>query len=180
MRGARAVAADASPSVARLRAKLVTATRTRILARGSDGTRLRGEGDMVTSMGPESSLLLSESGVWRDERAGAIRFTNAYRWDFARDCVRLYRERNGAAVELVELVPRDGDRFASRRPHLCGEDCYEAAVRIAGDRIIVRWRVRGPRKLQCVRWTASTAGEAGDGTAGDEGSGDVGREQRAT
>lgn len=145
--------AAASPATERLRG-LLTAVRTVHLG-GRDvmGARLRGEGDVSVSIDPDGSILLSESGTWRDGAGPAVRFTNAYRWRFEGHRIRLSHERrgSGAAVPLVDLVRCGPQRFESTEPHVCGEDRYTATVRLAERDIVVRWRVSGPRKTQLIR-----------------------------
>lgn len=125
----------------------------RVAACGRGGFRLTGEGDVVARTDPDGSILISESGAWRGADGRGWRFTNAWRWRFDGDQVRLSQERRGPgqAVELVVLVVRAPDRWEAATPHLCGADLYSAKVRLTDDGLVLRWRITGPRKTQLLR-----------------------------
>jgi hypothetical protein len=127
----------------------------RVAARGRDGVRWSGEGDVVARIDPDGSVLISESGSWCGRAGGHARFTNAYRWCFDRAGLRLSHERRGEeeAVELSVLVRIAPGRWAATAPHVCGEDVYSALVRETDNGLVLRWRVTGPAKTQFIRST---------------------------
>jgi len=72
-----------------------------------------------------------------------------YRWTRINTGLLLEHARQGAGhpVPLVELIPSGLGLWASRSPHLCGEDAYSARVCAALDgRVTLEWTVSGPRK----------------------------------
>lgn len=134
----------------------------RVLARDRNGVRLRGAGDVVANAGPDGSLLLSESGTWCDTGGPPVRFTNAFRWRFEETGLELSHERRGphSPVPLVHLEHVADGHWIARRPHLCGTDSYSATLWTSPHRVVLRWRVRGPSKLQLLRAVYSTPSDA--------------------
>jgi hypothetical protein len=114
---------------------------------GWDGV---GTGSVVVEAPAEGVLTFAESGVWRSAAGRESRFSNVFRWTLAGpELIRLEHLRLGPdrPVDLFDLAPEHG-AWAAVQPHVCGQDCYQAEVRLGEARLCVRWQVTGPKKWE--------------------------------
>lgn len=115
-----------------------------------------GKGAVEVCQAGAGVMTFHEQGLWRPEGGERdIRFRNVYRWTVHGETLRLEHLRFGDAhpVYLFDLA---GDReWRSVAPHLCGEDCYAAALLVRGDNIVLRWSVDGPRKQEVIEYLYS-------------------------
>jgi hypothetical protein len=111
-------------------------------------------------------MTFAEEGTWAPDGGRELRFHNVYCWTRQAESgtLRLEHLRFGAdnPVLLFDLSATDTGEFRSVSPHVCGPDCYEAALTVEGDRIGLRWRVHGPAKQEAIDSTyfPSPPGEA--------------------
>lgn len=92
-----------------------------------------------------------ERGTWRPGDGGdPVAYRAAYRWTRVEGGLRLAHIRRGPdhPVELGVLAPDGDGGLATVRPHLCGEDRYDARLVVDGPMLRLEWRVRGPSKDQ--------------------------------
>jgi hypothetical protein len=115
----------------------------------------RGSGTVVVESAGDEVITYAESGFWRPEGGRDIRFRNVFRWTKAGTTIRLEHLRFGAdhPVYLFDLAPAADREWRAVSPHLCGEDCYAAAMRIQDDEITLRWSVTGPQKSEEIEYT---------------------------
>lgn len=126
-----------------------------------------GEGAVSVERAADGSLIFRESGTFTPAAAptgsdGAqhrspprLSFGNVLRWSIDNDRIALAHQRFGASAEvaLVDLVPAAADRptdpeadLVSATPHLCGQDGYEARLRLVNSGFDLIWRITGPAK----------------------------------
>jgi hypothetical protein len=114
-----------------------------------------GSGEVLVETPAESVLTFTESGTWRTSQGKELRFRNIFRWSLLDPrAVRLEHLRFGPdrPVFLFDLVPGPGRTWVSVRPHLCGEDCYSAELRLEDGAIFLRWAIAGPKKQEAVEY----------------------------
>lgn len=107
----------------------------------------KGAGIVKVSEPTPNTLILNESGLWRQDGGKEIRFTNVFRWQLKGERLHLEHLRFGAdnPVFLFEMAVDANGVWHEMNPHLCRDDCYRAGLRVEGERILVNWLVRGPR-----------------------------------
>lgn len=94
-------------------------------------------------------LCLIETGYWTEDGSGeSVRFTAS--WEFQplpEDGIEIAHNRTGPATPLVRLFPNGENRWASRSPHLCGDDRYHACLTAKADGgFRLEWTATGPHK----------------------------------
>lgn len=108
------------------------------------------EGRGTAKIVPEKvGLRLLETGHWIENGSGeSIRFTAS--WEFQplpEGGIEVAHNRTGPATPLVHLFPTGENTWASRSPHLCGEDRYHACLtRNPDGGFRLEWTATGPRK----------------------------------
>lgn len=115
-----------------------------------------GEGKVEVDQPAPSVLIYSETGQWTPTGGKPLRFSNVYRWTFHPDtsAIRLEHLRFGAdrPVYLFDLRADSEQSFISAEPHLCGEDCYAAQVRLEQQAIQMLWSIQGPEKEETISY----------------------------
>ena len=126
------------------------------LPTGWNGT---GRGEVRVEPVGDAGLLFHERGTYTPDGGKPMAFTNTFRWTAGADVddrqlVRLEHLRFGAdaPVFLFNLIPLTEELWESARPHQCGEDCYAARLRLAGDVVRADWTVSGPRKKEHIAY----------------------------
>lgn len=126
---------------------------------GPRGLRARFAGDARIAPAPGDQGLLrhvEEGRLWLP--SGPVAASRTYLWRFSNgEAAASLRYADGAP--LVEFVfaqvgaegggsDGPGGRSRARGTHLCGDDCYEAALTLGADHVgwSLVWRVTGPRK----------------------------------
>jgi hypothetical protein len=134
--------------------RLQSARTVALLVRDADtgAPQAQGTGSVAVETAGGSQMVMRERGRWAAPRGAGAHFTDALRWTLDTDifALRLEHVRRGLdqPVPLVELVD-DGRGFLTPlAPYLCGEDRYDASVRVVDGVVEVAWRVTGPRKKQ--------------------------------
>jgi hypothetical protein len=126
---------------------------------GWNGT---GVGTVEVCQVKDGVLTFTESGIWRPEVGPETRFRNVFRWTLSGDGLRLEHLRFGEdhPVYLFDLAPAGDREWRSVSPHLCSEDCYAATMVVHDDRIVLKWSIDGPRKLETIEYVYSIEGTA--------------------
>lgn len=142
---------------------LHSVSRVDFFSSSQDGSRTgwdgKGTGRVVIEVDPISSvkqIRLYETGEFKGDAFGMVTYRNTYRFDWLSDRIRLYHERLGAdnAVWLVDLVlsKLDPRVLVSDSPHLCGDDTYNASLKLLDGRFVLIWDIRGPRKNEHIEY----------------------------
>jgi Family of unknown function (DUF6314) len=126
-------------------------------ARSASPTGWRGSGSgSVAVDSPEPEVVIfRESGLWRPEGGGELRFSNVYRWSVVGSrAVRLEHLRFGPRqpVLLFDLAPESEEVWSSVSAHQCRDDCYSSRLRIQVGGILVRWAIVGPQKREDIEY----------------------------
>ncbi|MGH7702137.1 MAG: DUF6314 family protein [Gemmatimonadales bacterium] len=115
----------------------------------------RGEGTVRVEDPGSGVLIFNERGVWRPEGGGELKFRNVFRWTpLGSALIRLEHLRFGPKrpVPLFDLIPGGSGRWRSERPHLCGEDRYEAELWERDWGMEMVWSITGPRKAERIEY----------------------------
>ena len=108
----------------------------------------------VDSPGPEV-VIFRESGLWRPEGGGALRFSNIYRWSVVgRRAVRLEHLRFGPRQPCCcSNWLRSEEVWSSVSPGMnARDDCYSSRLRIQVGGILVRSAIVGPQKREDIEY----------------------------
>jgi hypothetical protein len=122
------------------------------LANGWDGV---GAGSVDVVAPANTVLIFRESGSWQPTGGNPLRFNNVFRWSqIDMDLIRLEHLRFGEdhPVLLFDMAPVRESEWAEVSPHLCGQDCYAAALRLQASGLEFRWMVTGPKKQECIEY----------------------------
>jgi Family of unknown function (DUF6314) len=130
------------------------------IAQSSEPTGRNGHGRGVVAVQAvgTDTVIFTESGLWKPDPGGEMRFRNVFRWSaLDRGKLRLEHLRYGVEnpVYLFDLAPAGEAAWSSTSPHLCREDCYSADMMFYADHIAITWSIRGPRKNELVRYEYS-------------------------
>ncbi|MDF1593994.1 MAG: DUF6314 family protein [Desulfobacterales bacterium] len=117
-------------------------------------------GSVGVSMTGSRVITFHEAGLWTSSDHQTIDFRNIYQWSLSdlEDTIRLTHLRYGAdnPVHLVDFRSIGTNTMSSFQPHVCGADRYSASLSVAGDRILLNWRILGPAKNDSLDCTYST------------------------
>lgn len=117
---------------------------------GDGAVQARGSGSVSVEANGGAEVVIRERGRWAEPHGGGAHFTDALRWTLDTDMalLRLEHIRRGPEepVVLVELADDGNGGLTPLSPFLCGDDRYEASIRIMDDVVEVAWRVTGPKK----------------------------------
>lgn len=120
------------------------------------GTGWQGAGSGIVRVSAPSPdiLVFDESGSWKQQDKGDIRFTNVFRWTILADRIRLEHLRFGLPnpVLLFEMAPDASGEWHETSPHMCKQDCYTATLRIEDERLFLHWVVRGPTRDETISY----------------------------
>ena len=114
----------------------------------------RGEARVQVS-DDDDGLRFHESGEFTPAATGvAVAFRNVYRWVLHADRISLWHERFGrdAAVWLFDLVPTTPREMVAAKSHRCGDDRYDARLRVVDEGFDLRWAIAGPRKDETLMY----------------------------
>lgn len=104
----------------------------------------------------ETELHFKEKGTWDKTQ---ISFTNIWRWTLLIDKERIKLEHlrlgENHPVSLIELKILEKDHLTCEKPHLCGQDQYQATCFFKGKKLYLEWQVVGPQKNQTLRFIYS-------------------------
>lgn len=94
-----------------------------------------------------SGVLLREKGrLERNELSLAYQASWSFETD-AEGILWLGHARQGTPLRLLNLRSVSDTEWTSDKPHVCGEDLYEARItRVPGSGLQLQWQTRGPRK----------------------------------
>ncbi len=104
----------------------------------------QGEGSVTITQPREGVLLFSEKGKWHNE----ISFTNTFRWTFDEERISLEHLRHGIdhPVFLFHFVRDKKNSLISLDPFLCAKDCYQGRMLLEGEKMLLFWKIKGPKK----------------------------------
>lgn len=122
---------------------------------GATGWNGSGQGTVLVEHPARGVLTYDESGVWRPDGSGELKFRNVFRWTLLGSAaIRLEHLRFGPKrpVLLFELIPTGPERWQSQRPHLCGEDSYGAELWGQDSGIEMVWSITGPKKAERIEY----------------------------
>ena len=133
---------------------------TSVALRGRDEasvppTSMWGTGRVAVEAEPGGGVLFHEAGRVERDAAAPMGVRNAIRWRLGPAAsgtmhIELARRRAGRWEPLVRLVPAGRGCFRGCRPYRCGQDRYEATLRVTRQGLRLRWVIRGPSKRQVV------------------------------
>lgn len=110
-------------------------------------------GQAFLSGGPEGSLWHAERGELRLPTARLIA-ARRYQWRFEDGATLRFEDGRLLVAFEADALARRAARGARARvsaSHLCGEDQYDASLRVLGPSAWrLAWRVRGPRKNMTI------------------------------
>ncbi|MES1948062.1 hypothetical protein C84B14_11961 [Salinisphaera sp. C84B14] len=139
-------------AIIELHSRLADIRRLRFEAEPGPGSHTgwagHGEAEVAVSVDADG-LRFHESGQFTPAATGtALSFRNVYRWVVHDDRIALWHERFGceAAVWLFDLVAAAPDELIAAERHLCGEDRYDARLRLVEHGFELGWSITGPRK----------------------------------
>ncbi|MES1924977.1 DUF6314 family protein [Salinisphaera sp. T31B1] len=83
-----------------------------------------------------------------------LTFHNVFHWRAAPGRVALAHERFGrdAPVWLFDLIAAAPGELTAAESHLCGNDRYDARLRLVDDGFDLRWTISGPRKDETLAY----------------------------
>ena len=142
----------AKTAIIELHSRLSDIRRLRFQATPGDGSQTgwagHGEAEVAVSLDADG-LRFHESGEFTPAATGAaVAFRNVYRWVTQGDRIALWHERFGAkdAVWLFDLVAAGPGELVAAERHVCGDDRYDARLRLVEHGFDLRWSITGPRK----------------------------------
>lgn len=106
---------------------------------------VEGQGGVRTALREEALFLFEEGSLQRNEAV------MPYQASWVLECgeggdLWLGHARQGKPVRLVRLVAVTAELWTSGAAHLCGEDCYDAELRMTDSGVRLDWVARGPQK----------------------------------
>ena len=112
--------------------------------------RARGLAPKTVSRSMEIVATRDHDALRLDERGD--RFYNTYLFVETSEGTAVSHLRYGEsnAVLLGVFTQIRPERYRLATPHLCGQDLYDAHVRISTDAVAIRWCITGPSKHQRV------------------------------
>jgi len=142
----------------------IRAVSIEVRSRSASGWSGRGRGEVVARRATDSTIAFDEHGAFELASTGTrLPFRNALRWAVHADRIVLAhcRQDAQAGTRLVEFraasASPDEVTLRATAPHLCGDDCYDAVLRLVDAGFDLHWRITGRRKdeelLHCYRWS---------------------------
>ena len=125
-------------------ARLGATTRATVEVRAGQGASGTGEGTATASREGDV-LVVTEAGTWTYAGGTPMRWRAVSRWRAEGGALAVEHVRQGeSAVAVLNRQP-DGT-WRARAPYLCGQDRYEAALKVTPEAVRVTWTVSGPCK----------------------------------
>ncbi len=108
------------------------------------------EGKVNSRIMEEGIVIFNEIGNWKNKNKINVR--NKYKWKFSDKKIILFNLRNGdSETKLITFYRKNKNKWDQENSHICYEDVYSAVLQIFENRIILSWKIKGPKKHQSIK-----------------------------
>ena len=108
---------------------------------------------------PESGAIVEtiERGDYQVSVDRKVPMHNQYLWQFNGDHIRLTHLRFGwdKPVFLFDIIDNGKGELVTRQSHQCAADNYDASFVLYPDRLVMQWRIQGPKKREVLDYIYS-------------------------